>query len=70
MSPPIDDGAARRAARALALPVVGTLGILLAAKVLALIPEVHAIANTLETLGFRMTPTLKLAVLRRAGDAH
>lgn len=64
----LDDGPARRAARVLGLPSVGTLGILLVAKDLALLAEVQTIVSQLEALGFRMTPALKLAVLRRAGE--
>ncbi len=64
----LDDGPARRAAHTLGLHVVGTAGVVLAAKKLALVPSVRPILDTLTALGFRMAPALKRVILTAAGE--
>lgn len=65
----LDDGPARRAADSLGLAVVGTAGVLLAAKRLALLPAVAPILDRLVSVGFRIAPALRRAILESAGEA-
>ena len=64
----LDDRPARRLADALGLPVVGTLGILLASKRRGLLPLVRPIADDLVRLGFRIAPPLLEQFLVAAGE--
>lgn len=64
----LDDLPARKAARRLGLPVVGTLGILLAAKRYRFIPAVGPSLEALVKVGFRVGPDLYHWVMRRAGE--
>ena len=50
----IDDGAARRAARALDIPVLGTLGIIIRARRANLIPAAVPVLKALQDEGFRL----------------
>lgn len=59
----IDDGAARRCAHTLDLPLAGTLAIILAARQKQLIPAAVPVVRTLLSHGFRVNETtLKLAL--------
>jgi len=66
----IDERAARKFAQRLALPMTGTLGVLLLAKetghLSALRPEIERMQNA----GLRLDADLITAVLRRAGEAQ
>lgn len=64
----LDDQPAARLARSLGLSVVGTLGVLLAAKRLGCVPRVRPPLEALLKLGFFMTPELFNEVLVRAGE--
>lgn len=64
----VDDLAARRMANAIGIPVVGTLGILLQAKMLGRIPAVRPILLAMTQLGFRVSAELLRAVLNHAGE--
>ncbi|MBK7180416.1 MAG: DUF3368 domain-containing protein [Chloroflexi bacterium] len=59
----IDDGAARRCAHTLNIPLAGTLAIILAARQKQLIPVAVPVVQTLLSHGFRVNETtLKLAL--------
>ena len=64
----VDDLEARRFAVRCGLNVVGTLGILLAAKLEDKLPSLTAECDRLERVGFRIDQPLRAAVLRRAGE--
>lgn len=64
----VDERAARRKASALALSVIGTLGILLLAKKKALIPEIKPHLDDLRRAGFRMSDELYDQVLQSANE--
>jgi predicted nucleic acid-binding protein len=64
----LDDRAARRLATALRLPLVGTLGLLLRAKMIGLIPAVRPRLEALRSLPFHVSPRLYESVLRTAGE--
>lgn len=64
----LDDRPARRLAQALHLSIVGTLGILLAAKRRGLLVAIGPCLDTLLQHGFRITPSLYENVLSAAGE--
>jgi uncharacterized protein len=64
----LDDKKARRAARQLNLPVVGTLGILLRARERGIISGVRDVVDALIAADFRVSDELVQEVLRRAGE--
>ncbi|CAN5799671.1 DUF3368 domain-containing protein [soil metagenome] len=64
----LDDGAARAAAKTLALVTTGTLGILLLAKERTLITALAPLLATLEQRGFRITDQVRTHVLKLAGE--
>ena len=64
----LDDKAARRLAMMMGLPVLGTLGLLLKAKEVGLIPEVRSRLDALRTLPFHVAPMLFEAVLKEARE--
>lgn len=64
----LDDRPARRLAEALGLPVIGTLGVLLASKRRGFLPAVRPCADALVNHGFRIAPDLYERVLADAGE--
>ena len=64
----VDDLDARRFAQRAGLSVVGTLGLLLAAKLRGELPSLRAEIERLESAGFHMSERLIVAVLSRAGE--
>jgi predicted nucleic acid-binding protein len=64
----VDERAARRTAEALGLSVIGTLGILLAAKRKGLVPDVRPLVDELMRQGFWLAPRLVRQVLFAAGE--
>jgi predicted nucleic acid-binding protein len=64
----MDDLDARRMARRLGLELIGTVGLLLSARLRGDIPSMRSEINRLEALGFRVAPDLVAAVLRAAGE--
>jgi hypothetical protein len=65
-----DDGAARRLAQVLGLPVIGTLGVLLAAKRRGFIERVQPCLDDLRKQRFFMSPKLYQRVLHLADEAR
>ena len=65
----VDDGLARRAAKHLQIPVMGTLGLLLKAKQLTLIPAVASLLDQLDSLNFRVDAQTRQAILRLADES-
>ncbi len=59
---------ARRVARQLGLPLVGTIGLLLQAKTAGLVPLLGPLLEQLRGAGFRLTESLANEVLRKAGE--
>jgi uncharacterized protein len=64
----LDERAARRVAEALGLSVVGTLGVLLAAKRRGLVAEVRPLIDELVRQGFWVAPRLVKQALLAAGE--
>jgi uncharacterized protein len=65
----MDDLDGRRFARRLGLEPIGTLGLLLAAKLRGELDSLQAEIERLEREGFRVSPALVEAILRTAGEA-
>ena len=64
----MDDLDARRFARRVGLDLIGTMGLLLAARLRGEIPSVREEVERLQALGFRVAPPLVEAILREAGE--
>jgi uncharacterized protein len=66
----LDERPARHVAQGLGLPIVGVLGILLAAKEKGLTPTARPILDAPVKNGFRLTPDLYEWLLIEAGEAR
>jgi predicted nucleic acid-binding protein len=66
----LDERPARRLAQALGLPVIGTLGVLLASKRRSLLPAVRPCLDALVNVGFHISPGLYDLVLVDAGESR
>lgn len=64
----LDDLDARRRAHRVGISPVGTLGLLLAAKLRGELQSLRAEIDRLRDAGFRVSPTLSQALLREAGE--
>ena len=64
----LDDGAARRAAKALGIRISGTLGVVLAAKAKGLVAAVGPVLDELVRAGLRADDALLEEVLQQAGE--
>jgi uncharacterized protein len=64
----LDERIARRAAKILGIPCVGTIGILVEAKKRDLLPAVAPLFAELERLRFRFSPLLRAWALEEAGE--
>ncbi len=60
----IDDGAARRCARAMGIPLIGTLGVILKARQSGLIPAAAPLLRALRAQGFRLDDAVIRAALQ------
>lgn len=65
----LDDAAARRCAQSLDIPVVGTLGILLAARRKGWIPAAQPVIEQLISEGLYLSPSLVAEALAEIGEA-
>jgi predicted nucleic acid-binding protein len=64
----LDDALARNVAETLGFHLKGTLGLLLDAKRLGLIPAVRPLIDQLHALRFRVSPNTRAVVLKLAGE--
>lgn len=65
----LDDRLARHFAELLQIRYTGTLGVLLKAREQSLLPRLRPVLDRLETLGFRLDPKTRTAVLDLAGES-
>ena len=65
----LDDGLARKIARARGIRLVGTLGLLVQAKARKLIERVGPMMDQLEARGFHLDPATRVVILDLAGEA-
>jgi len=63
-----DDGLARRVADQRRIPVIGTLGLLINAKRVGLVPSVKEQIDRLQAKRFRVSPLTRAAVLKLAEE--
>ena len=64
----IDEKKGRTIAKGLGIPILGTLGILLKAKEMGLLPLIRTEIEKLENKGFRISDMLKKKILERANE--
>jgi predicted nucleic acid-binding protein len=64
----LDDLAARRCARSLGLPMIGTMGIVLLCRHLGVISAARPVIETLREAGLRLKPALMDKALARVGE--
>jgi uncharacterized protein len=64
----LDEAYGRRLARRLGLPVVGTLGVLLASKQAGLLPSVAPVIDEMIRQGRRISSRLRAQILLAAGE--
>src|SRR5574338_676789 len=65
----VDERRGRRVAAQLGIPLVGTLGVLLAARKAGQVPALAPLLEALTAFGYRLPPDLVRKTLHRAGDA-
>lgn len=66
----LDDNAAKKTAKFLGLTVTGTLGVLLKAKNLGIIPSIKPIIDRIRDNGFFITDDIYNLVLNKAGEIN
>ncbi|MBI4522415.1 MAG: DUF3368 domain-containing protein [Deltaproteobacteria bacterium] len=66
----LDDSLARQVARTLRLRITGTLGILIDAKRLGIISAVAPFLDQLQSLGFRLAPHTRAAILKLVSEVE
>lgn len=64
----IDDLKGRKLAHQLGLTIIGTIGIIVDAKLAGLIPSVKPILAKIKSTNFRITEQLELLILKKAGE--
>ena len=64
----IDDLKGRKFAHQLGLTIIGTIGIIIDAKLTGIIPSVKSILAKIKATNFRITEQLELLILKRAGE--
>lgn len=64
----LDEIKARAAARRLSLPIIGTAGLLVAAKDHGLLPQVKPLLDNLQTHDFRLSEQVYQTILKQAGE--
>jgi predicted nucleic acid-binding protein len=64
----IDDLKGRKFAHQLGLTIIGTIGIIVDAKLAGIIPSVKPILSKIKSTNFRITEKLELLILKRAGE--
>lgn len=64
----IDDGPGRRAARALGLQIIGTIGVLREAKAAGFVSQLRPVLSELQQAGFFLNPAIGEQVLRSVGE--
>lgn len=64
----LDDYKARKIAERLGIKITGTIGIIIKAKQIGIIPSIKPILNKIKTTDFRLTPEIELFALKEAGE--
>jgi predicted nucleic acid-binding protein len=64
----IDDLKGRKFASQLGLAIIGTIGVIVDAKLAGVIPSVKPILSKIKSTNFRITEQLELLIIKRAGE--
>jgi predicted nucleic acid-binding protein len=64
----LDDLKARKLAKQLNISITGTLGIIVKAKQLGIIPSIKPLINKIRQTNFRITPMLEKLALKESGE--
>jgi predicted nucleic acid-binding protein len=64
----IDDLKGRKFASQLGLTIIGTIGVIVDAKLAGIIPSVKPILSKIKSTNFRITEQLELLIIKRAGE--
>jgi predicted nucleic acid-binding protein len=64
----IDDLKGRKFAHQLGLTIIGSIGVIVDAKLAGIIPSVKPILSKIKSTNFRITEQLELLILKRAGE--
>ena len=64
----IDDLKGRKFAHQLGLTIIGTIGVIVDAKLVGIIPSVKPILAKIKSTNFRITEQLELLILKRVGE--
>jgi predicted nucleic acid-binding protein len=64
----IDDLKGRKFAHQLGLTIIGTIGVLVDAKLAGIIPSIKPILSKIKSTNFRITEQLELLILKLAGE--
>ena len=64
----IDDLKGRKFANQLGLAIIGTIGVIVDAKLAGIIPSVKPILEKIKATNFRITEQLELLILKQAGE--
>jgi predicted nucleic acid-binding protein len=64
----IDDLKGRKFAHQLGLTIIGTIGVIVDAKLAGIIPSVKPILSKIKSTNFRITEQLELLILKQAGE--
>ena len=64
----IDDLKGRKFAQQLGLTIIGTIGILVDAKLAGIIPSVKPLLTKIKTTNFRISDQLEMLILKKAGE--
>ena len=64
----IDDLKGRKLAHELGLTIIGTIGVIVDAKLAGIIPSLKPILSKIKKTNFRISEELEILILKRAGD--
>ena len=64
----IDDLKGRKFANQIGLTIIGTIGVIVDAKLAGIIPSVKPVIEKIRSTNFRITDQLEAIILKRAGE--
>ena len=64
----IDDLKGRKLAHELGLTIIGTIGVIIDAKLTGIIPSIKTILSKIKQTNFRISEELEILILKRAGE--
>ncbi len=64
----IDDLKARKFANQIGITIIGTMGVIVDAKLAGIIPSVKSIITKIKLTNFRMTDQLEIVMLKKSGE--